>query len=264
MARTAQGAKLTQAHRAAQLAARAGSLSELVRLWRVVDPTNLKGTIDTFAHAAAILATGGERRSAEISANYYPLFRRVEIGAAGSLVRPAPSIGIEALAGDIRGAALSGILKARRGGLSVPLAADSGLVRVAATLGKLVLNGGRRTLITATENDKQALGYARVTSGDPCAFCRALAGRGAVYKTEKSADFEAHDGCACSPEALYRGSRPPGDSAKYAAEFKAAQVAARKDGTMSSGTSNDALNNYRRYLAGGATASPSPVTGEPG
>jgi len=249
MARTRQGATLTEAHRAAQLAARAGSLRELIRLWAVVDPTNLSRTIDTFARAAAILAGDGEFRSAEISARYYPLFRRVEIGAAGSVVRPAARTSVDILASEIRGAALSGIIDARRGGLSVPAASQRGLVRVAGTLGKLILNGGRRTIIDAIHADPKALGYARVTSGDPCAFCRMLAGRGPVYKTEKSANFEPHGSCGCVGEPVYPGSKPVGDAAKYAAEYAEAQRVARQDGTASTGTSNDQLNNYRRYLA---------------
>jgi hypothetical protein len=254
MARTARGAQLTKAHTAAQLAARAGSLSELVRLWRVVDPTNLAGTVDTFARAAAILAGQGSDRSGVLASRYYSLFRSVEIGAPAAAVRPAARIGIDVMASEIRGATLSGIIAARRGGLTVPAAAERGFVRVMGTVGKLILNGGRRTIIGAAETDRRALGFARVTSGDPCAFCRTLAGRGPVYKTEKSADFEAHGSCACSAEPVYPGFGPSGDAAKYRAEYAAAQRAAREDGTSSTGTSNNSLNNYRRYLAGGATA----------
>lgn len=40
------------------------------------------------------------------------------------------------------------------------------------------------------------LGYARVLAGEVnCAFCAMLASRGAVYKTEQTAGFEAHDNC---------------------------------------------------------------------
>jgi hypothetical protein len=260
MARTAEGARLTAAHRAAQLAARAGNLRELVRLWSVVDPTNLSSTIETFARAAAILAGQGYEHSGVIAARYYSLFRRVEIGAAGTAVRAAPRATVEALASEIRGAALSGILDARRGGLSVPAASQRGLVRVAGTVGKLILNGGRRTIITAAHTDKQALGWARVTGGSACAFCKMLASRGAVYKSEKSAEFETHGACGCTSEVVYRGSDGPLRSDAYAEEWQRAQAAARSDGTMSSGTSNNALNNYRRYLAGEATAGQPPVT----
>jgi hypothetical protein len=123
-------------------------------------------------------------------------------------------------------------------------------LRVAGALGKLVLTGGRRTLTGIAARDPQALGWGRTTSGDPCAFCRMLAGRGPTYKTEKSADFEAHDGCGCSAEPLFKGGSPPEQAAEYAREWNEAQRLARQDGTSSTGTSNNALNNYRRYLAG--------------
>lgn len=265
MAKTPAGAELTTAHHAAQLAVRAGSLRNLVKLWRIVDPTDLTNTIDTFVQAAVLLAGSGFDQSAGVSSRYYSLFRRVEVGAgalpaAGLAPRPPAA----ELAGELRGAALKGIIDARRAGLTPELAKTRGLVRVAGALGKLILTGGRRTLLGISNRDPVALGWGRVTSGDPCAFCRMLAGRGAVYKTEKSADFESHDSCGCSAEPLFKGGRPPEQAAEYAREWQAAQAQARSDGTMSSGTSNDALNNYRRYLAGEATASPSPVTEESG
>lgn len=260
MAKTPAGAELTRAHRAAQLAVRAGSISNLVRLWKIVDPADLSGTIDTFVEAAVLLAGQGFDRSAGIASRYYGLFRRVEgiAGAApvGLAVRPAATD----LAGELRGAALKGIITARRAGLTPDLAKSRGLVRVAGALGKLILNGGRRTLIDTSARDPKALGWGRVTSGDPCAFCRMLAGRGAVYKTEKSADFETHDGCACSAEPLFQGGAAPAQAAEYAREWNEAQRLARQDGTASTGTSNNALNNYRRYLAGEGTATQSPVT----
>lgn len=265
MARTPAGATLTEAHRAAQLAVRAGSLRDLVTLWRAVDPTNLSDTIGVFARAAAILAGRGYEESGRVSARYYQLFRRVEgVGgtpAAAIIARPPT---VDRLAAEMRGASLAGIITARRAGLDVQTAKTRGFIRAAGALGKLVLNGGRRTLITIADNDRQALGWSRVTSGDPCPFCRMLASRGPHYKTEKSADFQPHDDCGCAPEIVYSGSALPGDAAKFAEEWQAAQRIARQDGTGSTGTSNNALNNYRRYLSGGATASASPVTEESG
>lgn len=254
MATTPAGVQLTRAHHAAQLAVRAGSLENLVKLWKIVDPTDLSGTIETFAEAAALLAGQGFDRSAGVASRYYSLFRRVEgVPGAPPAAGPAPRPSAEALAGELRGASLKGIIVARRAGLTPDLAKARGLIRVVGALSKLVLTGGRRTLTDLTTRDPVAIGFGRVTSGDPCAFCRMLASRGAVYKTEKSADFESHDGCGCSAEPLFRGGRPPEQAAEYAREWQAAQAQAKSDGTMSSGTANDALNNYRRYLAGEAS-----------
>lgn len=261
MAATAAGAALTTAHRAQQLAVRAGSLRDLVLLWRAVDPTDLSGTIDVFAQAAALLAGRGFEQSAAVAAQYYGPFRRAEgvVGAVPlTVLAPRPSTA--ALAGDLRGAALSAIIDARRSGATPTLAKRAGLIKTIGALSKRVLAGGRMTLIGLAGRDPQALGWGRVTAGGACAFCRMLAGRGAAYKTEKAADFEAHDSCACSAEIIYRGSKGPAQAAEYAKEWKAAQQWGRESGLSSKGTSNDALNTYRRFLAGGGTADAPPVT----
>lgn len=256
MALTATGNALTTAYRAEQLALRAGSLQGLVKLWSVVDVTALADTIDTFAQAAAILAGSGFDQSAAAAANYYGLFRRVEIGAAAE-VRQAARPGVELLAGQLRGAALSGIIDARKAGKPIALAKQNGLVRVVGTFTKLVLGGGRMTILNGTQTDRKALGWSRVTSGDPCTFCRMLASRGAAYKSERSADFQPHDHCACTPEPLFAGdplagSKAAEQHAQYKAEYATAQRWARDNVTRSAATSNNALNNYRQWLNAGS------------
>jgi len=267
MALTAAGAALTEANRAAQLAARAGSLQGLLRLWSIVDVTDLSGTIETFARAAALLAGEGFDQSAAAAANYYGLFRRVE-GVGALAVPRASRPGVDFMAGQLRGAALKGIIDGRKSGMDITRAKANGLVRVAGALTKLVLSGGRMTITGAVDRDPRALGWARVTSGDPCTFCRTLASRGPVYKSEKSADFEAHDHDACMPEAVFRGEQDSGlaveQSEKYLREYRTAQEWARTSGTMSEGTSNNQLNNYRRWLANGSPAVGKSTDGDPG
>jgi hypothetical protein len=252
MARTPAGAELTTAHHAAQLAVRAGSIANLVKLWRVVDPADLSGTIDTFVSAAVLLAGSGFDESAATAQRYYGLFRRVEGGARDNLPqRPgiARPRAVE-LANELRGASLAGIVGARRGGRTIGQASEIGFVRAAGALAKLVLAGGRRTIVDLVRTDRTAVGWARVTDGDPCAFCRMLASRGTVYKTQGAAEFVPHDGCGCSAEPTFKGASPPEQAAEYAREWSEAQRLARQNGTASRATSNNALNNYRRYLAG--------------
>lgn len=254
MAGTPLGAAITDAYRAQQLAIQAGSLDGLLLLWRAVDATRLGDTIDVFAQAAAILAGQGFAQSAAGAVAYYPLFRRAEVGTAvtiGAASAPAQA----ALAAEIRGSALTGIINGRRAGMSVEAAQNNGLVKVIGTMSKLVLAGGRRTIIQGIDGDREAEGWMRATSGDPCPFCRMLASRGAAYKTAKSADFQPHDHCSCTPEPLYRSSKKAlgvsEASKEYARQWKAAQEWARETDARSDGTSNNALNNFRRYLAAG-------------
>lgn len=255
MALTPAGNALTNAHRAQQLAVRAQSLEGLLRMWAAVDVTNLADTIEVFAQAAALLAGNGFDQSAAAAANYYGLFRRVEIGQ-GATIATAGKPGVEFLAGQIRGAALSGILDARKAGAPIGTAKRNGLVRAIGTMSKLVLAGGRNTIISGTQADRRALGWARVTSGDPCAFCRMLSSRGPAYKSEKSADFQPHDHCGCTPEAVFRGDQLAGSTAVAQAEehlweYSTAQEWARGNVTRTKATSNNALNNYRQWLDAG-------------
>jgi hypothetical protein len=261
MAQTAAGRQLTEAHRGQQLAVRAGTYENLLRLWAIVDPRDLSGTIDTFVRAAVILAGRDYDRSSGVAARYFNLFRRLEgvPGTASAALAPAPTA--EQMSDQIRGATIASIVRARRAGLTVEGAKRRALTTVLGTVGKLVLNGGRMTIIGSVARDRQALGWGRVTSGDPCAFCRMLASRGPTYRSERAADFHPHDSCGCSAEVIYRGDGASAQATAYAREWQASQAAARRDGTASSGTANDALNNYRRYLSGGSeTTAPAPET----
>lgn len=267
MATTTAGERLTSAHRAAQLAIRARSVAGLISLWRVVDPTQLADTIDVFTQAAVMLALDGHDESGALAARYFGMFRSAE-GIPGrtptGIIAPRPAR-LDVMA-DLRGAALKGIIDARKAGFSPTGAKRQGFIRVAGALVKQVLAGGRMTIINGTAADRQALGWQRVTSGTPCTFCRMVASRGVIYKSERSAGFEPHDGCGCVAEPFYRGDRPSEQAAEYKREYDAAQAWARDSGTMSSKTSNNALNNYRRWLANGkpdpgtGTATASPVT----
>lgn len=68
---------------------------------------------------------------------------------------------------------------------------------------KLTLDVGRQTIVDAVEQDKVAHGWARVARPSSCFFCAMLATRGAVYRSEQSAHFEAHDHCTCYVEPLF-------------------------------------------------------------
>ncbi len=68
---------------------------------------------------------------------------------------------------------------------------------------KLVLGVGRQTIVDNVHRDSKAHGWARITEPAPCAFCALLAIRGAVYRSDKAASFQAHDHCRCHAEPLF-------------------------------------------------------------
>lgn len=239
MARTPEGALLTERHRLLQLALNAGALRDLLRLWGVVDPTDLAGTIEAFAAAAATLVLAGRRASAAAAGRYYVDFRRLErVDGQAFVALPAlPPTAV--VTGALRGAGLAGVLNARRRGEAVEAAHRNGFVKLASSATSLVLGGGRETLLGAIDADKAAKGWQRVTDSNPCAFCRMIAGRGAIFKSEDSADFQAHGHCGCSAEPLFEGSNPLPANEQFRQEWDAATHGL-------SGT--EALNAYRRSL----------------
>jgi hypothetical protein len=201
MAITAAGTALSARHRLQQVALRAALLRDLLRLWPAFDPTDF-GTWDRFARAAVVLITARHRDSAGLAVQYLEDYRRAE-GAAGSFAPvlaepPATARSQEAL----RATGLMGILNARRAGLSVVDSARNGFVRVSGSASRLVLEGGRQTVMATLHADPARPRWQRITGGQPCDFCRMLAGRGAVYGAQ-TGDFQAHDHCSCMAEPAF-------------------------------------------------------------
>lgn len=74
-----------------------------------------------------------------------------------------------------------------------------------------VANGARDAVIDNTTRDPQSRGYQRYSrvSATGCGFCQMLASRGAVYRSESSASFGAHDNCKCVAVPAFDGSPLP-------------------------------------------------------
>lgn len=249
MAVSAAGAQLTHAHRQVQLALRADVLRDLARLWALFPQGGLMERFTRFAAAADILIRQRHGDSAGLAAAYFEEFRRLE--GIGGLATPrlADPLPREVAREAVAVAGRAGAIAAVRSGRSMEAAARNGLVRALGTASGLVLGGGRRTLVQSVRADRQARGWQRVTSGRPCAFCAMLASRGPAY-TARGVRFEAHDHCSCTAEPNYSGSRVLAVNARFAEQWQAAQREAREAGELRRGTSNDALNAFRRSLAG--------------
>ncbi|MFJ4796940.1 VG15 protein [Kitasatospora purpeofusca] len=81
--------------------------------------------------------------------------------------------------------------------------AEAGAVAAGAA-DREALRGGRDLVATASRQDTRVLGWARVTDGDPCAWCAMLASRGAVYKSRESAALKDSDEPPVDPEDVER------------------------------------------------------------
>jgi hypothetical protein len=73
---------------------------------------------------------------------------------------------------------------------------DEALNRMAGTMQRAVFNGARDTTLINVQHEKGAK-WARYASANACEFCRLMAIRGAVFLSEKSGSFKAHDKCHC-------------------------------------------------------------------
>lgn len=91
-------------------------------------------------------------------------------------------------------------------------------VAIGGAVARHVQNGGRQIILDGVRSDKKALGYVRVTDGDPCFFCAMLASRGLVFADdsfdESNARFtgagtvKVHDSCGCGLKPSYRRDDP--------------------------------------------------------
>lgn len=76
-------------------------------------------------------------------------------------------------------------------GESPESAARKALVEASGAAGQHVLNGGRGTTLSLVQNDQRAIGWVRVTDGNPCAFCAMLASRGVTWGPYAKTSFKA-------------------------------------------------------------------------
>ncbi|MEU1761681.1 hypothetical protein [Micromonospora sp. NPDC005652] len=94
---------------------------------------------------------------------------------------------------------------------------------------RLVLEPARETIADSVRRDPADARWARVPGrSDPCAFCRMLASRGAVYHSEAAAGgmHRYHGKCGCVPTPVWPGEQEPYDVAALAREYREARAKA--------------------------------------
>lgn len=205
MATTTAGEQLTEAQRRTSLAIRAVTLRELLLLWPIFSLDDIDGSWQRLAPALLALIQSRHDLDAQRAAAYYEAFRLAE-GASGSpTTRLAPFDRRRAEAN----LALVGPIWTKRSIVAgTPNPLNTALVRVSGEVARLVMNGSRRTLVDSVAADRQALGFRRISDGNPCYFCAMLVGRGGVY-TEASVGFQAHSNCGCTGQPVYSTADQP-------------------------------------------------------
>lgn len=94
--------------------------------------------------------------------------------------------------------------------------------RLAESAQRLAVAGSRDTVMTTVQRSPKVAGWQRNSAAGACAFCLMLTSRGAVYGSEKSSSFRAHDGCGCMPTPLYRREPASPRAEKLEAEWREA------------------------------------------
>lgn len=230
MAATTAGARLTEQHRKAQLAIRAAALREALQLWPSLNPVRLDDTAPLWIRLMMALVLRWRGESAHRAQQYYREFRAVETGRVEPF--PTPVLADPDPRQLVTSLAVTGPVRVKyltERGVEPELAGRIALRDVSGAAGRHVLDAGRETVDDLAWADDHAVGWARVTDGDPCAFCAMLSGRGFVYISRATAERttirskkrgpgrEYHDGCGCVTEpAFTRGAPLPGRGAEFA------------------------------------------------
>lgn len=200
MASTVEGRELTEAHQAAQVAIGTQVTAEARLLWDRLDPGDLDGSTPYWLASNLIAVDRRTRESQTVASVYLSDYRRAEVGLQAKVVLGAPPATATALrvAGPIR------VKQLIAQGVDREEAHRLAFTKFAGIATRQALMGGRLTVARTTGRDRRAIGWRRVTDGNPCAFCAMLASRGPVYRDAASADgLQYHAHCGCTAEPMY-------------------------------------------------------------
>lgn len=241
MAATLAGRRLTESHRLAQNRLGAATVARLLEVWPLLDAADLDASTQRWLRVAVPLVQQQRRLSATLAADYLRTFRAIELGTLSGLPRVA--IGAADPAVLATSLTVTGPVKVKQAlaaGRTEVAAMDLGAAQSSGSGMRHAMSGGRDHIAELVRRDPRAIGYARVTSGNACAFCVTLSSRGAVYGKD-SADFEAHDHCSCGAEPVYRADAPLPPSVERNRElYREAQAA--------EDTSGHQINQVRQLL----------------
>lgn len=243
MAATLAAERLTQQYRVEAAALRAAAVRDVVTLWPMFDPRDIDRSWQALQLALKAVIDSKRDTAARVAADYLRRFRELE-GVAGDLsVLLAGAPDSAALDVSLRATGPATLQRALSGGLTPELAAARALVTVSGVVSRVVLDGGRQTVLLTVESDRQALGWQRVMHGKTCAFCAMLASRGPVFKTKRSAGdprsrpARFHDHCDCTVEPVYSS-----ESTWPQASVRARDMWAQSTAGLSG---KDAINAFR-------------------
>jgi hypothetical protein len=218
-------------------------------------------TVTAWLRLAGVLLRRYRGLDATLAQQYMQRARLVELGEPGPIVGPS-AMPDEQIARTFLHTGPDTIERKLHTGSTSTQARAAALTSTLSAGSRLVLDAGRDVVDLTVRADDAALGWMRVTDGDPCAFCAMLAGRGAVYKERGNAGADDvpvpeaeqlvpggigfttswHNGCGCQVVPVFtRNPQRPATSVAAENLWKAATT----------GLPNaERFNAYRRAIEG--------------
>lgn len=222
---------------AAQVGLLAVMLRDLAKIWPLLKPGSLNGSLPRWISAVHAVIARYAPMAATLAADHYDAVRVAARAPGRYTVSPADAPSEDQVDTVMRWAT-SGLWDRDTATLAARVsAADQ---RAGASASKLLADVARQTVTDAVHDDDAAVGWARVARPGACAFCRLLTTRGGVY-TSQTVKFRAHDGCSCTAEPVFRGERW-----EPAAHVRAWQAQYKRAAAMSGNTAK----NFRRIVEG--------------
>jgi hypothetical protein len=190
---------LDQQARQVQLQLRARVLRQLLSLWPLLNMEQLDATFPNWATAVGGLVLSQHAVSSSIAAQFLAAQR-----TSAGIVGPAPIVradppAAEQIAKSLRTTSVIAVKQAMTAGQSISQASGNAFVLSSGAASRLVLDGGRDTVVDTVRADPRARGFIRVTGGNSCDYCASKAG--ITFADDEV--FPAHDHCGCAAVANY-------------------------------------------------------------
>ncbi|QGZ17302.1 capsid maturation protease and VIP2-like ADP-ribosyltransferase toxin [Arthrobacter phage Powerpuff] len=167
-------------------------------------PADLDASFPGYLRAALALVSSGRGMAVKTATDYYG---NAKTGAGFDRVIPAlatPDMDIFKATQALLMTGPVAVKKQLASGVGLIAAMESAKAQTLRVGKRLVLEAPRKHLINLSSKDKDALGWSRVSDGQPCYFCAMLVSRGPVY-SEQTVRFRAHNGCGCSVRPFFKG-----------------------------------------------------------
>ncbi|WP_435610074.1 hypothetical protein [Streptomyces sp. C10-9-1] len=210
------------AYRRRQALLSARLAAQILQVWRdLARPDAIDTTWPALRSALAPIVTAARTESTTLARDFYLTTREQARRDAGLppepnfRTAPDPPLRAEQVLRTLDVTGPVAFKQAVAAGRTPQQAIDAAGVRMTGSAQHLALQGGRQVMKKTIEDDEYASGWARVTDGDPCAWCAMLASRGPVYKSARTAGrdhdarftggagFAYHDHCACQAVPSY-------------------------------------------------------------